>query len=519
MIIRKPYAFLIKNFKKIHIFLFLLCSYIVYKTNQLYSFMKEFVNLGTYDVYNEPISRYITFTAYLFLILIIASTIAILIVLRKKKKPWKIYIIPVITYCGLFLTFLVTNNFFATYTGSIETTTARAIRDIVLILTIPQYLNFLILIIRILGLDLNKFDFKSDEEFLELSESDRDEMEININIDKASFKRIFRRIKRNSTYYYKEHKKIIYTLLVILMIFVVYKSYIYIFVTNKSYTQGDIINANGYEIKINNSYYSNIDYKGDIISKESNFVILDITIKNNAEKRKINFDRFHVMNGTSNYSPTSKTYQTQFKDLGTAYDEKTIANGEEFNTLLIYKVKQKEDIKHFVLYYQEFNANNTNHLRKIKLKLEDLSKTNEATNLNLYDTLSFNIGTEPKEVIFDYYEIADEISYNKEKCDATRCYFETIEQTAITGFKILKLDFASNDLSGKDMIDFLTMYGKINYIDNNGKVSSIKIENALPTLQYYGKYVYLKVPSEINEATSIELIITVRNNKYKYKLK
>ena len=74
----------------------------------------------------------------------------------------------------------------------------------------PQYFTFIVLIIRILGLDLNKFDFKSDAEFLELSEDDRDEMEINIDIDKASFKRFFARLKRNTTYYYIEHKKTIY---------------------------------------------------------------------------------------------------------------------------------------------------------------------------------------------------------------------------------------------------------------------------------------------------------------------
>ena len=57
MIIRKPYAFLIKNFKKIHIFLLLLCCYIYYKNMQTRSFVSEFVQLGTYDAYNEPITR------------------------------------------------------------------------------------------------------------------------------------------------------------------------------------------------------------------------------------------------------------------------------------------------------------------------------------------------------------------------------------------------------------------------------------------------------------------------------
>lgn len=519
MIIRKPYAFLIKNFKKIHIFLFALCAYILYKTTQLYSFMKEFVTLGTYDAYNEPISKYTTVLAYIFLLLIIASMITILIVLRKKNKPWKMYIVPVITYCALFFTFIFTTNFFATYTGSVASTTPRAIRDITLILIFPQYFTFIVLIIRILGLDLNKFDFKSDAEFLELSEDDRDEMEINIDIDKASFKRFFARLKRNTTYYYIEHKKTIYILIALLTLFIGYKSYVYIFVTNKSYTEGENINTNGYEIKINNSYYSSLDYKGDAISKENNFVILDVTITNNGEKREINFDRFHVMNATSNYSPTSKTYETQFQDLGTAYDTKTINNGEKYNTLLIYKVKAKEDIKRFVLYYQEFNNNNTNHLRKIKLKLQNLSKVEEKEALSLYDTLTVNIGTSTKEVIIDNYEIADSVSYNKESCSTKSCTYEVKEQTAPIGYKILKLDFASNDFGGKDMIDFLTMYGKINYMNNNGEAKGTKIENALPTLQYYGKYVYLKVPNEISEATSIELIVTVRNNKYKYKLK
>lgn len=519
MIIRKPYAFLIKNFKKIHIFLFLLCSYILYKTVQLSSFIKEFVELGTYDAYNEPISNYITFTAYLFLIFIIASSVAILILLRKKNKPWKMYITPIVTYVNLFITFIFVSNFFAGYTGSIETTTPRAIQDIIFILTIPQYLNFLILSIRILGIDLNKFDFKSDAEFLELSESDRDEMEINIDIDKASFKRFIRRFKRNAGYYIKEHKKAITIIIAITTAFIGFESYKYIFITNKSYKEGELLNSSGYEITINDSYYSNKDYKGNVITKNSSFIILDVTIKNNAQKRKINFARFHIMNGTSNYSPTAKKYETQFQDLGTAYEEKTIEQGESFNTILIYKVDSKEKINRFVLYYQEFNDDNTNHLRKIKLKLNDLSEVKVNNTLNLYETLKFKIGKTEKEIIFDSYEIKDTVSYNKEDCKATNCTYDTVTETAKEGYQILKIDFVSNEFDGKDMIDFLSRYGTINYIDSNNKKYGIKIENGISTRQYYGKYIFVKIPTEMIEAQSVELAITVRNNKYTYKIK
>ncbi len=518
MIIRKPYAFLIKNFKKIHIFLFILCAYIVYKTTQLYSFMKEFVDLGTYDYLNEPISGYINFFSYLFLLLIISSMITVLILLYKKKKPWKIYIVPIISYSVLFIMFITISNFFATYIGSTDTTGPRAMRDILLILIGTQYVTFIVLFIRILGLDLRKFDFKSDEEYLELTEADRAEMEININIDKNSFKRFIRRFKRNSGYYLQEHKKAVTVIAIILLLISTFKTYEFIFITNKTYKQGDIIKTSGYEIKINDSYYSNLDYKGDLISKESSFVILDVTITNKVEKRKINFARFHLMNGTNNYTPTAKTYATQFKDLGSAYEEKTINKDEKYNTILIFKVNAKLNIKRFVLYYQEF-TNNSNHLRKIKLNLKDLTKIEDHKQLKIGDSLSFNIGKKEKEVIFDNYELAETVFYSKESCNATNCSFNEQSFTVDQSKKILEISFASNDFDGKDMIDFLTKYGTINYIDSNDKEHDITIKNALPTEQYYGKYAYILVPVEIIDSKSIDLIITVRNNRYKYKIK
>ena len=260
MIIRKPYAFLIKNFKKIHIFMFLLCAYIYYKSITLSSFINEFMELFSYDKYNEPISKYTGFLSILFLLLIIASSIVLVILLKHKNKPWKLYLLPAFEYTALLITFAFVTNYFNSYTiGDLESTTIRALRDIMFILTIPQYGVFALLAIRIFGIDLNKFNFKSDAEYLELSESDREEVEINIDIDKESFKRTFKKLKRNLGYFYQEHKRLVIVAIIIVIIITGYKSYKYIFITNKSYTQGDLINTNGYEIRINNSYYSDKD--------------------------------------------------------------------------------------------------------------------------------------------------------------------------------------------------------------------------------------------------------------------
>lgn len=519
MIIKKPYAFLIKNFKKIHIFLFILCSYILWKTTAIIPFMKEFIKTGMYDSINGAVSGYITFLAYIFTILIVIALGAILKLLYEKKKPWKMYILPIITYSLLFILFIVTSNYFVAYTGSTDTTMPRALKDIYTILLVPQYMTFIILLIRILGLDLNKFDFKSDEEYLELSMADQEEIEININFDKRSIKRFLKRFKRNSGYYIQEHKKPIFIICIIVLMITGWKTFEYVFIINRSYSQGDVIKTSGYEITINDSYYSNIDYNGKKISANSSFIILDVTITNKAQKRKINFSRFHIMNGINNYIPTAKTYETQFKDLGTTYDYKTINPEESYNTLLIFKVNNKDPQKRFVLYYQEFIDSNTNHLRKIKLELKDLTKINENKPINLYDSLKFNIGKEEKEIIFDKYEILDSTNYSKENCSTVNCAYDLLIETVPEGKKILKIDFASNDFDGKDMIDFLSRYGKINYIDSNNKEHSIMIENALSTYKYYGKYVYIIVPAEVQSATSIYLDIAVRNNKFKYILK
>ncbi len=518
MIVRKPYAFLIKNFKKIHIFMFILCAYIYYKTVSLSSFIREFMDLFSYDSYNEPISKYTGFLPIFCILLLIASSVALIILLKHKNKPWKMYLILAAEYTALLIAFAFTTSYFNSYSGSLETTGIRALRDIVFILTIPQYAVFIILGIRILGVDLNKFDFKSDSEYLELSDSDREEVEISLNLDKDSVKRTYRKLKRNLGYFYKEHRLVINIVILLLVAVIAYKSYVYIFITNKSYKQGDIINTNGYSLKINNSYYTDKDYKGDIVETNNSFVILDVTIKNNAKKRKVNFNRFHIMNRTYNHSPTNKTYETAFKDLGTTIEDLTLSSGEEKTLLLIYKVSAKEELDKFVLYYQELNGNDK-HLRKIKLKLNNLSKINQEKQVELGDVMTIDTPTMDEEFIFDEITITDTVSYGRKVCDNDSCQVKEYQTSPVKGYKILKIEFSSNDFSGKDMIDFLSDYGKISYIDNSKTRKGLKIKNALDTLNYYGKYVYLKVPDNLATANEIKLIITARNNQYIYKLK
>ena len=218
MIIRKPYAFLIKHFRRIHIFMLVLSVYIYYKCMQTRSFVSEFLELRSYDPYYEPIIRYASVLSLLVLIGLVVLSFTLVVLLRHKKKPWKLYVIPLVSYAFLFIAFVLTISLFSGYNDTSGTTGIRAVGDLLFIGTLPQYVIIIILLMRIFGLDLNKFDFKSDKEFLELSNEDREEIEISVNIDKESFRRTFKRLKRNLGYFYQEHRLLVNTVASVLLI-------------------------------------------------------------------------------------------------------------------------------------------------------------------------------------------------------------------------------------------------------------------------------------------------------------
>lgn len=518
MIIRKPYAFLIRHFRKIHILLLILCGYIYYKNMELTSFIAEFMDLQTYDAYAEPITKYVSGLALLIMVIIILGSLLLLILLRHKKKPWKLYLLPIAEYILIFATFIAAKGFFDDYTGNLETAAIRAIRDFMTIATIIQYPTMILFLIRIFGVDLNKFNFQMDQEYLEMSQEDREELEINVEFDKDSLKRGFKRLSRNLNYFYQEHKLLVNSIITVVVLAFLINTYIFFFVTHKTYKEGQSLNSNGYTITLNNSYYTDKDYTGNVISELNSFVILDLTIKNNASMREIDLNKFHIMNGVSDYVTTDKTYGTEFQDYGETYEKKELRSGEEFNLIMIFRVDKALSPNRFVLYYQEFNNKGEPNLRKIKLKLNNVTKIEKQETVALGEPLDFTLEKKDEQIIFDEYEFLSEAEYTYRVCSSSTCTSNQGKYTAKKGYKVFKISFASTNFEGKDMIDFSTKYGKINYIDNENKQSVVEFKNPFNRV-YYGKYLYTLVPEKMEEAKTIDLVYTIRNKKYTYKIR
>lgn len=517
MIIRKPYAFLIKNFRKIHIALLVISIYLAYRIFDINSFINEFMRLGTYDLYADPISNHITFIMNIAILIMIVGSASLLLLLRHKNKPWKIYLVPFINYVSLFFILSVIKNFFKTYSITVDAADIRFARDLLFAFVAVQLPVIGIFLMRILGLDINKFNFNMDQEFLELSEEDREEIEISLDVDLNTFKRLYRKTLRNINYFYQEHKLISRIIIGIISLVIIFNIYTLIFVTNKSYKETDNYKYGGFTIKINNSYISDKDYKGDIISKKSKFVVVNLSIINNSDYSQ-NFDtsRFHLKAGTLDFTTTESTFAKEFYDLGKTFSKVSEINGRETATfIIIYKVDN--DIKNdkFVLYFQEKNSDNI--LRKIKLNIKDLSKISGKDEYRIGDLFDTNVINNPDNLSIDNISFVDSFDYSYEKCSISNCMIDRKQFVSADSEKVIILDFASEKWESNQIVDYLSKSAKIEYVNDEGISESESIVFALNN-RYLGKVAYIKIPNEVENYKNLKLHFVSRNKEFYYYL-
>ncbi len=514
MIIRKPYAFLIKNFRKIHIFLLILSLFVVYKLIDVSKFVNDFMSLGIYDLFSDPITKHITIFLNISLLLLTIGSLALVFLLRHKGKPWKLYLMPTITYFALFLVLNMIKNFFRNYTIDVATTDLRFSRDLLMIFFILQIPAIGIYLMRIFGWDIKKFNFNADKEFLELSEEDREEIEIGLDIDKNTFIRLYKRLVRNIGYVYQEHKTICKSIIGVFIVIVLFIGYKTIFITHKSYREGDFYSINGYTFRINKTYITDKDFNGKVIERKSKFIVVDLTIKNNSAPRTIYLENFHIKNSTSDYITTNQTYASEFKDLGDTYEStRKLKRDEELNCIIVYKVDKNLSKNKFVLFYQE----NGNYLRKIKLKLNDVSKIEDVVELQVGDSIELNSGNKSETISIDGVTITDRTDYTTRVKTTLGSTIETKDLVIEGDSRILRIDFASDVWEAKNMIDFLNKYGKLIYKDSEGDEEVVNLVNPI-NKSYYGKSIYFKVPVELESSEDVYFDLIVRNKHYKYKL-
>ena len=120
MILKKPYAFLIKNFRKIHFILAILSVFIIIKTNTVVGFFKEYVaNNYSVIVSDDLVSSTISNWLYVAIIVMIITLISVYVLLKLKKKPTKLYFFTILYYIILLIGIILASVLISSLSTSI----------------------------------------------------------------------------------------------------------------------------------------------------------------------------------------------------------------------------------------------------------------------------------------------------------------------------------------------------------------------------------------------------------------
>ncbi len=519
MILRKPYAFLIKYFQRINILLLLLVIYVFYKNLKIYQFVKGYLATAIYNPTIDSISNYANIYVYLAFVFIILISSILIYLLRHKDKPYASYVYILISNIVALAFFIYTAHYFNyNVIKGYNIVATRVIRDILFISTLPYYPMLFILAIRSIGIDLKSFGFQEDKEFIEINEEDREEVEVQVAFNKD---RIIRKIKnklRYSKYFFLEHKVSLSIIASLVIIIFGYNFYKYFYIENKVYSMNEAFESNHYRITVKNTYLTDKDFAGNIVSeKGSFFIIAQVQIQNMlAVSRDFDIEKLLLFIDQDYYVPTTK-YNIYFSDMGNTYEGKSIKPNDTTTYSLIYEVKKPNDKANFLLKYQDMVAKD-GKLIGVKMKVLDISTFKEKGNSKLKETFTFPINID-ESITFklDSYELLDAINYTYQQCGPNSCPIYQATINSNTGQKILYIKGTFGSNTKQEFLNFMSKYGKIRYsINNEYKLITLKYGT---NKNYRGNYLYFIIPEEVMNADSIEFVFTIRTYQYFYKLK
>ena len=213
MVFKKPYGFLIKHFKLIHLILTGLFIYLLIKVNSVLTYYNSFI-LGT--VGKLEAIRYVTNYYLIAVILSIVICAVMYILLKYKKKPRVLYVILIVfVLLVVFMMQLAYSGLNTIYIGVLDAKTLRLYRDLLRITVLMQYISVGLVLVRGLGFDIKKFNFVKDLEELDIDVTDEEEVELTLGSTNSLQRKINRKI-REFKYYYLENKVFIHIISLII---------------------------------------------------------------------------------------------------------------------------------------------------------------------------------------------------------------------------------------------------------------------------------------------------------------
>ena len=535
MIIKKPYAFLIKKFRWIHGILFAMLVFLAVKSINIYTFFSDYATNHYYVMSSMLASEYIDLTLFVVTILAVLVSALIYFILSLKNKDRKTYVFLCLYYIILFVYFIYMLSIFQNLQSkSLGIETVRAIRDISVIVSLPQIVFLFIICGRTLGFNLKQFDFKKDLEEMQIDTKDYEEVEVEFGKNNYKTARFLRKTLRLTKYFILENKFIVTVLASIIVLATSLAIFVNIKIYNVSYNENVEILANNVYYTVMSSYVTNKDINDNVITKDKKYVLIKIKA-NNKTTTNYNLYRetFRLELNNTMLIPTFGL-DNKFIDVGKTYSPFEIKSGETKEFIIVFELDNSVNQSEFILKIKNYDYGNFTTLESEYKDInivpkyidhdEDYGKLYLPIRLNLDETMLGKTN-----IVLNSYEIATTFKEKYEYCiEENNCMINTyIVKPISTGkgnLSVLKLrgtlDLDEDLYMNKyitNLGDLLSYFGKISY-RYRGKYKTASITK-IPTKLKTDEYSYVEVPSELAEANKIEIILTIRGIKYTLVLK
>ncbi len=515
MIIRKPYAFLIKYFKIIHIILFLLMVYMLFKVRGVYVFFDTFLKTGTYTYVANIASHYVNVLMLIASIVLVALMLLIFFLMKQKKKPVFYYISATIFYFITFVSLIVFMSVFSNLEYQTYSNQALVIyRDLAMVLYYANFYFLAIAFIRGFGFNIKKFNFEKDLKELDITEADREEIEVGVSFDVSKVSNYIRKSKRNLGYYFKENSFVLIVFAVIISLSVVAYISIDKFVLNKTFHEQDLVSTNNFDYKVNASYITNKDKNGNIIkNKNTYYLIVDFNVLNkNKNNLKIEIKNTRIKIKKDYYYPVTRV-SSKFNILGTNYREQVLKPNKDSNYIMIYEIPNA-DLENERIILEIYNGKKVNngeatfYYKDVSLK-PYVFKESETQEYKIESSVDLsNTYLKKGNFKINSYENFNIIDYTYNKCN-NKCSEYKASIVPRSGKTLIKIDYTS------DVKVNLFNYLKLEYqVDNKTyNIKNSDIQVVTPD-NYPEPVQILEVPDTMANANSVKFIFDLWGYKF-----
>lgn len=528
MILRKPYAILIKNFKLIHIALAVMMVYLFYRTNSILSFLNEYIGSSQIKIKDTVLDTLFGNVFFVLVVLIIILTIVIMSLLAFKKKPIKFYIYNIAVYIYSVVIYIISfSNIQKLQFGLLNVKTLKLIQDLSVAALILQIVSILIVIIRATGFNIKKFNFNEDLDEMEIKEEDNEEFEVNLDVDTDKLMRRIKKRFRYARYIYVENKFFINALLIIfvgaLSIFIYSSRNVY----SKTYSKSEAFKTVQFILGTNESFKTKYINRTEKIEDGYQLIVVRINAKRiYYQKVGLNTGRFTLHTNKNMYYHTTE-YKDYLKDLGETYMENVISNTSFDNYILVFKVKEEDIKEKMLLTYTDL----TNDKVRINIVPNDLNHIKDLGKTIIQNELVFKDSIfKDTKIKIDSYELNDSFKLDYNYCVGENCYnsVEYVNVSATDNYNktLLKLvgtinyDETLPIIKSSSLFKFINKYAVIKYkIGEIVKTLLVELKEIQPRKTNVDNTYFIEVPNVLNSADSIFFEFNIRNKIYTYIIK